>query len=67
MGAYSMRLLSAALIAAAAIAAPARADDIVFMSTQLRPLEEAQKLREVILKDFPQKVTFVPEDAAPVM
>ena len=66
MGAYSMRLLSAALIAAAAIAAPARADDIVFMSTQLRPLEEAQKLREVILKDFPQKVTFVPEDAAPL-
>ncbi|HXP73113.1 MAG TPA: extracellular solute-binding protein [Stellaceae bacterium] len=66
MGAYSMRLLFAALIAAAAIAAPARADDIVFMSTQLRPLEEAQKLREVILKDFAQKVTFVPEDAAPL-
>jgi len=62
------RILSTALVAAVAcFAGPgARADDIVFMSTQLRPLEEAQKLREVILKGFPEKVTFVPEDPAPL-
>jgi len=63
-----IRILSGALLAAATslAGAQARADDIVFMSTQLRPLEEAQKLRDVILKGFPEKVTFVTEDAAPL-
>jgi multiple sugar transport system substrate-binding protein len=37
----------------------ARADDLVFMSTQLRPVEEAQKVRDVILKDFAGHVNFV--------
>ncbi|HKF72133.1 MAG TPA: extracellular solute-binding protein, partial [Stellaceae bacterium] len=65
MRVHSTRVICAALLAAAITAAPAaRADDIVFMSTQLRPLEEAQKLREVILKDFAQKVTLVPEEPA---
>jgi multiple sugar transport system substrate-binding protein len=68
MRVHSMKIFCAALLAALPlIAAPAlAADDIVFMSTQLRPLEEAQKLREVILKDFPQKVTLVPEEPAPL-
>ncbi len=39
--------------------------EVVFMSTQLRPIEEAQKMREVILKDFPGEVEFVPEDGGP--
>jgi multiple sugar transport system substrate-binding protein len=62
------RIFCAALMLAATCftGATARADDIVFMSTQLRPLEEAQKLRDVILKGFPEKVTFVTEDAAPL-
>jgi multiple sugar transport system substrate-binding protein len=34
----------------------------IFLSTQLRPIEEAQKVREVILKDFAGEVSFVPED-----
>lgn len=38
---------------------------IVFLSTQLRPVEEAQKMRQVILKDFPTRVEFIPEDNAP--
>ncbi len=44
-----------------AAGAAARAE-VVFMSTQLRPIEEAQKMREVILRDFPGEVEFVPED-----
>jgi multiple sugar transport system substrate-binding protein len=45
-------------------ASAVRADDIAFMSTQLRPLESAQKMREVILKDFAGKVAFVTEEPA---
>jgi multiple sugar transport system substrate-binding protein len=42
---------------------PATADT-VFLSTQLRPIEEAQKMRDVILKDYQGKVTYVPEQPA---
>lgn len=35
---------------------------VVFLSTQLRPIEEAQKMRQVILKGFSGQVQFVPED-----
>jgi multiple sugar transport system substrate-binding protein len=42
-------------------AGTARAADTVFLSSQLRPLEEAQKLREVILKDYPGHFTYVPD------
>lgn len=68
MRTHLTKFLGVALLAATCLAAApaARADDIVFMSTQLRPIEEAQKLREVILKDFPQKVTLVPEEPAPL-
>jgi multiple sugar transport system substrate-binding protein len=41
-------------------AAPAAAQ-VVFLSTQLRPIESAQKLRSEILKDFPGGVEFVTE------
>ena len=37
---------------------------ILFLSTQLRPLEEAQKMRQIILKDFPGRVEFLPEETA---
>ena len=52
---------------AAALAVPfvshlARAaDPFVFLSTQLRPVEAAQQMRTVILKDFKGGVDFVPE------
>jgi len=55
--------LSAALLAST-LAARVAAADTVFMSTQLRPIEEAQKMRDVILKDYPGKVTFVPQEPA---
>ena len=52
-----------ALVAATILLAPAvaRAQDVVFLSTQLRPIEEAQKVRDVILKGAP-KVTYVIEE-----
>ena len=37
------------------------AQGVVFLSTQLRPIEEAQKMRQVILKGFSGQVQFVPE------
>jgi multiple sugar transport system substrate-binding protein len=50
-----------ALALALAGAAPARAQETIFLSTQLRPIEEAQKVREVILKGHPGRVSFVTE------
>lgn len=47
------------------VGALAQGVSIVFLSTQLRPVEEAQKMRQVILKDFPTRVEFIPEDNAP--
>jgi multiple sugar transport system substrate-binding protein len=59
-----MSRIRAALSAACLLAmAPcgAHADDLVFLSTQLRPIEEAQKVRDVILKNFPGHVQYVTE------
>jgi multiple sugar transport system substrate-binding protein len=60
-------LLTRGLLAASGVLLAigvARADAI-FLSTQLRPIEEAQKVRNVILKGFPDEVEFVPEDPGP--
>ncbi len=43
-------------------AAGARADELTFLSTQMRPLEEATKARTQILKGAPMPVTYVPEE-----
>ncbi len=40
----------------------AQAQDTIFLSTQLRPIEEASKMREVILKGAPGKTTYVTEE-----
>jgi len=42
--------------------ANARADELNFLSTQLRPLEEAQKARTQILKNAPMPVNYLPEE-----
>ena len=39
--------------------------DLVWLSTQLRPVQEAEKVRGVILADFPGLVDFVPDDEGP--
>src|SRR5690242_2768336 len=56
---------SALFIAGMATAAAdaSRAEGLLFSSTQLRPIEEAQKMRRVILKDFPREVDYVTEQA----
>jgi multiple sugar transport system substrate-binding protein len=56
--------LAAGLLGAATLPAaprPAQAADLVFLSTQLRPIEEAQKLRNDVLSKAPVPSTFVPE------
>src|SRR5579872_1848357 len=40
----------------------ARAEELTFLSTQMRPLEEATKARTLILKNAPKPVTYVPEE-----
>ena len=62
MRAPSTWLLVAGLLTATTAAA--RAEDVIFLSTQLRPIEEAQKMRNLILKDFPRKVEYVTEQPA---
>src|SRR5262249_1013474 len=39
----------------------AHAEHLIFLSTQLRPIEEAQKMRNLILKDFPREVDYITE------
>ena len=46
-------------------AAPeAKAQDLIFLSTQLRPIDEAQKVRDVILKGAP-KTSYVVDEPSP--
>ena len=42
-------------------------DEIVFLSTQLTPVEEAEAMRNAILTDFPGRVEFVRLDDAPFL
>ena len=58
--------ISSAAFAAGLLAAGlAQAQEgIVFLSTQLRPIEEAQKVREVLLKGAP-RTTYVVEEPSP--
>src|SRR6476646_34720 len=42
-----------------AIADSAQSEHLIFLSTQLRPIEEAQKMRNLILKDFPREVDYI--------
>jgi multiple sugar transport system substrate-binding protein len=39
----------------------AQTERLIFLSTQLRPIEEAQKMRNLILKDFSQEVDYITE------
>jgi multiple sugar transport system substrate-binding protein len=44
-----------------AIAGAAPTEPLIFLSTQLRPIAEAQKLRNLVLADFPRAVDYIPE------
>jgi len=64
----NMRKILAWLVFAFGIAAiltlaakAARTDRLVFLSTQLRPIAEAQKMRNLVLKNFSREVEFITE------
>jgi multiple sugar transport system substrate-binding protein len=60
--------LRAAWLAATTLLAglsAAQAQETVFYSTQLRPIEEASKVRDVLLKGAPGKVTYVVDEPSP--
>jgi multiple sugar transport system substrate-binding protein len=47
-------------------AAPqADAGELIFLSTQFQPIEEAERMRNVILADFPGQVEYIPEEGGP--
>jgi multiple sugar transport system substrate-binding protein len=58
------RLLAATALSAVA-SASAIAQETVFLSTQLRPVEEATKMRQIILKGAPGQVAYVVEEPSP--
>jgi multiple sugar transport system substrate-binding protein len=43
----------------ATIANAAQTQRLILLSTQLRPIEEAQKMRNLVLKEFPQEVDYI--------
>lgn len=51
-----------AILASLSVSVPAAGKDLTFLSTQLRPMEEAQRTRTEILKGSPVPVDFVPEE-----
>ncbi len=53
---------SAAILTGLGAVAPAVAKELTFISTQLRPLEEAQRARTEILHGAPVAVDFLPEE-----
>jgi multiple sugar transport system substrate-binding protein len=55
----SFSLCAAGLLTA--IAAAAQTERVIFLWTQLRPIEEAQKMRNVILEGFPREVDYITE------
>ena len=56
--------LSLSLCATAVLTAMAQSGQpgrLIFLSTQLRPIEEAQKMRNLILKGYPREVDYITE------
>jgi multiple sugar transport system substrate-binding protein len=59
----SVSLCAAGLLTA--IAGAAQTERLILLSTQLRPIEEAQKMRNSILKGFPREVDYITERSRP--
>ena len=55
----SLSLCAAGLLTV--ITDAAQAERLIFLSTQLRPIPEAQKMRNLILKGFPREVDYLTE------
>jgi multiple sugar transport system substrate-binding protein len=54
--------LACAAVVLGAVAAAAPTGPLIFLSTQLRPIAEAQKMRNLILADFPREVDYITEE-----
>ncbi len=52
-------------VAKPAEAKPAAGGPLIFFSTQFKPIEEAEKMRGVILKGAPLATDYIPEDGGP--
>jgi multiple sugar transport system substrate-binding protein len=61
----TMKRMALALSLSLVAAAGAQAQDTLFLSTQLRPVEEATKVRQIILRGAPGPVTFAVEEPSP--
>ncbi|KLK91337.1 ABC transporter substrate-binding protein [Microvirga vignae] len=61
MQSATLRAVAVAAVVFGSLTA-AKAQDTIFYSTQLRPIEEATKVREVLLKGVPGKVTYVVDE-----
>ena len=59
----SVLLCAAGLLTA--IASVAQQGPLIFLSTQLRPIGEAQKMRNLILEGFPREVEYITEQPQP--
>jgi multiple sugar transport system substrate-binding protein len=59
------RTLTALIAATLGLAAPAAKAQVLFWSSQAAPVEETQKMREQVLKDFPGGVDFQPQEPGP--
>lgn len=55
----------AAFLAVSATSVPAQADQLLFWSTQARPVEEAQAMRDQVLAEFDRPVDYQPQEAGP--
>ncbi|UTW11221.1 ABC transporter substrate-binding protein [Marinobacterium rhizophilum] len=60
-----MRKTKLIIALASSLACSIAAADTVFFSTQARPLEEAQGMREMVLKGFDEPVQFLPQEDGP--
>ena len=66
MTTFRAAALAASLLGLAVVSAPsgAQAQGLVFLSTQLRPIEEAQRVRDLLLKGAPKTTFIVDEPSA---
>ena len=62
---WLLAALAAATAAVPVLAGTGGGQPLLFLSTQLRPIEEAQKVRDVILRGFGRPVEFIPVEPVP--
>lgn len=54
-----------AFVLMTSLAVGAQAESVLFLSTQLRPIEEAQKMRDAVLAGYSGDIEFIPVEPVP--